>query len=72
MKVSMNAVDLFENLGVLNAVLWKSTKNGSTARVERRTGAVLHVQVRLPFCGTWIRDNAWPVDTFLASHKPVR
>ncbi len=68
----MNAVDLFENLGVLDAVLWKSIKNGSTARVERRTGAVLHVQVKLTFCGTWIQDNTWPVDAFLASHKPLR
>jgi hypothetical protein len=68
----MNAVELFENLGVLNQVLWKSSVNGMTVRINQRLEGVLHVQVKLPFCGTWVEDGPWSVDAFLAIHKPVR
>lgn len=68
----MNAVELFEHLGVLNEVQWKSSVNGSMVKIDRLADDVLYVQVKLPFCGTWIADGPWSVDDFLASHKPIR
>ena len=66
----MNAIEFFEELGVLNDVRWKSLQKGPTARIVRRRGSVLAMQVALPFCGTWVRHSDMSVQDFLQQFKP--
>lgn len=67
----MNAIDLFEQLGVLQKVRWKSS-TGYTKRIDQRRGNMLHTSVELRFCGTWIPDKPMDVREFLKSHLPDR
>lgn len=67
----MNAVELFEQLGVLYTVLWTSA-DGAVVKIDKHRDSVVHTQVRLPFCGTWIKDSSWSVEAFLSKHKPLR
>jgi hypothetical protein len=70
----MNAVDFFDQLGVLHRVTWVAPDK-SRVRIRGRKGLQLQVFVELPFCKTWILDRPWTVEDFLnehAPHKPAR
>ncbi len=66
----MNAIEFFEELGVLDDIRWRSLLKGPTARILRRRGSVVAVQVALPFCGTWIPHSEMSVQDFLQQFKP--
>lgn len=66
----MNAIEFFEELGVLDDVRWKPLQKGPTARILRRRGSVVAMQVALPFCGTWVGHCDMSVQDFLQQFKP--
>ena len=66
----MDAVELFEQLGTLSDVRWKSA-SGYVARIDRLEGPLLHILVELPLCGTWIPDRM-ERNAFLTAYKPFR
>jgi hypothetical protein len=66
----MNAIEFFEELGVLDTVRWRSLQKGPNARILRRKGSIVSVQVALPFCGTWIEHSDMGVNDFLSQFKP--
>lgn len=69
----MNAVEFFSHLGVLKEVRWKHKEDAKyTARVDRLVGQLIHVSVRLPYCGTWVREKPKKVEDFLTSFRPQR
>jgi len=67
----MNAVELFDQLGYLGKVRWKS-KDGRVVRIDERNGQLLHISVELSFCGTWIPDEPVEILNFLGSYTPDR
>jgi hypothetical protein len=67
----MNAIEFFEAIGVLKDVHWNSVAKGPKARITRRRGDVIVLQVSLPFCGTWIPHSDMSTADFLNSYKPV-
>lgn len=69
----MNAVEFFNQLGVLKDVRWKHKEKAQyTARVERFTGQMIQVSVRLPYCGTWVPEKPKTVEAFLEHFRPQR
>lgn len=66
----MNAIEFFEELGVLDTVRWRPLQKGPVVRIARRRGSVVQVHAALPFCGTWIRHSDMKVDDFLSQFKP--
>ncbi len=68
----MNAVDFFTELGVLKEIRWRPIGAGPTARIVRREGFYVIVDVALPFCGTWIRHSPrMSIPTFLLQYRPT-
>lgn len=67
----MNAIEFFEELGVLNDVWWRPRQKGPVARIVRRQGATVAMQVALPFCGTWVKHSDMSVQDFLTHFKPL-
>lgn len=66
----MNAIEFFEELGVLDTVKWRPLQKGPNVRVTRRRGAVVQVYAELTFCGTWIKHSDMGVDDFLSQFRP--
>jgi hypothetical protein len=69
---TMNAVELFEQLGYLDKVRWTSKYDGRVVRVDERQGELVHISVEMPFVGAWIPDKPVEILTFLGSYTPDR